>query len=102
MAMLIIPKSKDVTIPASWKELKGLFKKCDKDGDGQLDKRELKEALKYLGAILPGWRAARCLRHADADGDGFVSEHELDELVRYAIKLGYTVKQTERKSMFQR
>ncbi|CAI9115742.1 OLC1v1016732C2 [Oldenlandia corymbosa var. corymbosa] len=76
----------------SKEKLKGLFKQYDKNGDGLLDKSELKEAFKRLGAILPGWRASRSLQHADANGDGVISEDELVELVKYALQFGYTVK----------
>ncbi|CAI0465218.1 unnamed protein product [Linum tenue] len=66
----------------------------DANGDKQLCKEELKRAFSQLGAIIPGYRARRCLYIADADGDGKVDlVNELDHLVRYALKLGYSVNQ---------
>lgn len=72
-------------------QLKGMFWRFDKNQDGHLSKQELKAAFKNLGAIFPGFRADRGLRHADHNGDGYISEDEVDELVKYAIKQGYKV-----------
>ncbi|KAL3514515.1 hypothetical protein ACH5RR_027232 [Cinchona calisaya] len=77
-------------------QLKGIFEQCDKNGDGRLDRAELKEAFKRLGAMIPSWRAARGMRQADANGDGYIDEEEMTGLVNYALRLGYTVKRLDR------
>ena len=77
--------------PLTEQQLKEIFEQHDANGDGQLNKAELKEAFRYLGALIPGWRVNRALHHADANGDGFISEKEMKDLVNYAAKFGYTV-----------
>lgn len=88
---MTILTSKSLSVALNVEQLKYIFKHHDKNGDGRLDKAELKEAFKDLGGILPGWRAARGLQHADANGDGFITEDELTCLVKYAIQFGYSV-----------
>ncbi|CAL5383705.1 unnamed protein product [Camellia sinensis] len=78
--------------PLSEEQLKGIFKKHDKNGDGRLSRKELKKAFEELGAWIPDWRAWRGLSNADANGDGFISEEEMNSLVLYAMRFGYTVK----------
>ncbi|KAK2977563.1 hypothetical protein RJ640_007038 [Escallonia rubra] len=92
MPAIVITTVKKGKIAPAEDQLKGIFKKHDKNGDGLLSKEELKEAFKYLGALIPGWRAWCGLRYADANGDGCISEGEMNALVQYAANLGYTVK----------
>ncbi|KAK3231393.1 hypothetical protein Dsin_003274 [Dipteronia sinensis] len=82
---------KGVPVPCTAEELRVAFWRYDTDRDGQLSRKELKEAFNYLGASIPGWRAHRALNHADKNGDGYISGKEVDELVNYAAKLGYVV-----------
>ncbi|KAL3514518.1 hypothetical protein ACH5RR_027235 [Cinchona calisaya] len=95
MPLIATPKIiiKPGNIPMTAEQLKGIFEQCDKNGDGRLDRAELKEAFKRLGAMIPRWRAARGLHHADANGDGYIDEEEMTGLVNYALHLGYTVNQ---------
>ncbi|KAL3497456.1 hypothetical protein ACH5RR_040188 [Cinchona calisaya] len=72
------------------RQLSDIFKQHDKNGDRRLDRAELKEAFKQLGAMIPSWRAARALHHADLNGDGYIDEEEMTGLVNYALRLGYT------------
>ncbi|KAJ7942697.1 putative Calcium-binding EF-hand family protein [Quillaja saponaria] len=55
------------------------------DGDGRLNKEELKVALRQLGSRNAAWRYRRCLSHADDNKDGLVSEKEQEELVKYLV-----------------
>ncbi|KAL7262118.1 hypothetical protein ACSBR1_000493 [Camellia fascicularis] len=66
-------------------------KGMDKNGDGKLSKKELKDAFHDLGLKFSGWRAGRALRHADANGDGYISDEELNELVKYAKRWGFSL-----------
>lgn len=72
--------------------VKRFFNKYDMNRDGRLDKNELKEAFKQLGAYFPSWRAARALKFADANGDGFITLDEANLLIDYIITSGYTIK----------
>lgn len=73
------------------RDLKHFLKKYDKNGDGRLDKEELKQDFKELGARLPEWRAYRALKHADTNGDGFITLDETNLLIEYILKNGYTI-----------
>ncbi|KAJ8442597.1 hypothetical protein Cgig2_026539 [Carnegiea gigantea] len=78
--------------PLSEDQLRKIFMEHDKNGDGHLDKNELKEAFRKIGATVPAYRASRAIHYADIDGDGVINkEHEIDHLVSYAIQLGYTL-----------
>ncbi|KAG5543452.1 hypothetical protein RHGRI_016248 [Rhododendron griersonianum] len=84
--------TKSVNVPLTEEQLKGLLKRYDKNGDGRLSRKELREAFRSLGLNFSGWRAWRALRHADENGDGYISEEEMEELVKYATKKwGFTV-----------
>ncbi|KAA8537740.1 hypothetical protein F0562_027270 [Nyssa sinensis] len=76
-----------LTLTLNDTQLKNIFKQHDTNKDGQLDKKELKEAFRHLGALIPAYRAGRALCHADYNGDGYISEQELGDLVNYALKL---------------
>lgn len=65
----------------------------DKNGDGHLDKKELKEAFRVLGARIPCYRAGRAIYYSDIDMDGAINEDEIDHLVSYAIHYGYAFSQ---------
>jgi len=78
--------------PLSKDQLREIFREHDKNEDGHLDKEELKEAFRKIGAIVPAYRAGRAIYYADIDGDGLIdNEHEIDHLVSYAIQFGYTL-----------
>merc|ERR1712146_474478 len=68
---------KDPTLP----ELLAAFKKLDKDGDGQLDKEELKEALTCMGVSDEDIQTM--MDEADTDKDGKISK---DEFLKYHAK----------------
>lgn len=72
-------------------QLKAIFRKHDVNGDGHLNKEELKEAFRKLGAFIPSWRADRAIYYTDIDIDGVINEEEIDELVAYAVECGYSL-----------
>ncbi|PHT32504.1 hypothetical protein CQW23_28841 [Capsicum baccatum] len=84
--MFLNSKPRTIEKPTSEEELKSIFKKYDKTGDGKLSRQELK-----MAACLwfSGFRSYRALRHADRNNDGYISENEINELVNYALKMGY-------------
>ncbi|KAJ7966633.1 putative Calcium-binding EF-hand family protein [Quillaja saponaria] len=65
--------------------VRDVLKKVDVNRDGKLDKKELREAARQLGALNGAWRAFRALKHADANNDGLISEEEQEELVKYLL-----------------
>ncbi|KNA07300.1 hypothetical protein SOVF_173210 [Spinacia oleracea] len=73
----------------SEEQLRMIFMAHDKNGDGHLDKKELKEAFRVLGARIPCYRAGRAIYYSDIDMDGAINEDEIDHLVSYAIHYGY-------------
>ncbi|GAB4840758.1 hypothetical protein Ancab_021521 [Ancistrocladus abbreviatus] len=73
----------------SEEQLKAIFKAHDINGNGHLNREELKAAFRKLGAFVPGWRAKRAIYYTDIDIDGVISEGEIDQLVVYAVECGY-------------
>ncbi|XP_027333585.1 uncharacterized protein LOC113848323 [Abrus precatorius] len=65
------------------------LRQADINMDGSYNKEELKIALKDLGAIIPSWRASRCLGKADFDNDGQISGQEIDILIDYLLDRGF-------------
>ncbi|RVW40544.1 hypothetical protein CK203_081447 [Vitis vinifera] len=86
----VVPRGK-ITVLLTEEQIRGIFRKYDRNGDRRLSKAELKEAFKHLGSHFPWWRASRALSRADANKDGYISEEELTSLVNYALKFGYKV-----------
>uniref|UniRef100_A0A803MSM0 EF-hand domain-containing protein n=1 Tax=Chenopodium quinoa TaxID=63459 RepID=A0A803MSM0_CHEQI len=76
--------------PLSEEQLRNTFMAHDKNGDGHLDKEELKEAFRALGARIPCYRAGRAIYYSDIDLDGTINEDEIDHLVSYATHYGYS------------
>ncbi|KMT11950.1 hypothetical protein BVRB_5g099140 [Beta vulgaris subsp. vulgaris] len=72
-------------------QLRSIFRGHDINGDGHLNKEELKEAFRRLGAFVPSWRADRAIYYTDIDIDGVINEEEIDHLVAYALECGYTL-----------
>jgi len=63
-----------VTEKPTTPELLALFAKMDKDGDGQLDREEVKEGLSAMG--VSDEDADAMIKSADTDGDGKISKNE--------------------------
>ena len=66
--------------PAVQEELRTVFASFDLDGDGSIDKHEMRHAIRALGA--PPGEAERILEGCDIDGDGNVSFAEFTALVQ--------------------
>ncbi|KAI9201578.1 hypothetical protein LWI28_025549 [Acer negundo] len=82
----------NVLVPLPQQKLVDIFKSLDKNGDGVLCQRELKQAFKGWGAWFPGmptYRANRGISAADANGDRRINEAEFGDLVKYALSCGY-------------
>ena len=60
---------------------KEAFRKIDKDSSGELDAREFKLALKYLGLRFNDRQVEVVMKHLDKDGDGAVSIEEFLSVV---------------------
>jgi len=60
-------------------ELKEAFKLFDKDGNGSISTKELREVMKSLGEQLSNSEVEEMMREADTDGDG---EIDFDEFVK--------------------
>ncbi|CAN4114516.1 unnamed protein product [Withania somnifera] len=82
---------KGVNLPISDEQLKGIFKKYDKNGDGKISKQELKLAFKEMGLSFSRWRAGKAIRHADINEDGYINQEEMSELVKYASRWGIKI-----------
>ncbi|TYI69859.1 hypothetical protein E1A91_D08G184100v1 [Gossypium mustelinum] len=72
------------------KKLKEVFEEYGKkSGDEIRLKKDLKAAFEYLGALMPGYKAASALKYIDTDKSGYIKGTELDALVEYAYSSGY-------------
>ncbi|PWA81714.1 EF-hand domain pair [Artemisia annua] len=82
---------RQVEMPMTEDQIKGVLRKFDKDGDGKISRRELKAGFKSLGLRFACFRSRRALRYADANRDGVISEEEINELARYVSKWGISL-----------
>lgn len=65
----------------SAEEMKNIFNKYDKNGDGKISFDELKEILGAIGTATPSTdEVKRIMSELDKDGDGFV---DLDEFIAF-------------------
>jgi Ca2+-binding EF-hand superfamily protein len=63
-------------------EIENAFKVFDADGNGLLDRREMKVAMKGLGMGTNRDDITRIMEEVDADGSGTIDKHEFIEIVR--------------------
>lgn len=67
----------------SVEEMKNIFNKFDKDGDGKISFDELKEILSGIGTTPSADEMQKTLSELDKDGDGFV---DLEEFIAFHSK----------------
>ena len=70
-------------------EVKRQFYFFDKNGDGQISKKELQKSLQELNANISKCQMKRMIREADLDGDGTISFEEFQKIL---ISQGWEVK----------
>ncbi|KAM0845481.1 hypothetical protein ACQ4PT_056341 [Festuca glaucescens] len=69
-------------------ELRKVFQMFDKNGDGQITKKELGESLKNLGIYIPDDELDATMDKIDANGDGCVDVEEFGLLYRSILGEG--------------
>ncbi|XWS21178.1 hypothetical protein CRYUN_Cryun30bG0033100 [Craigia yunnanensis] len=72
-------------------ELRRVFEQYGTKDNGEirLNKESLKNAFEYLGALMPGYKAASALKYIDTDNSGYIQGKEIDALIEYAYGSGY-------------
>jgi Ca2+-binding EF-hand superfamily protein len=63
-------------------EIENAFKMFDADGNGSIDRREMKVAMKALGMSTKADDIARIMDEVDVDGSGTIDKDEFIEIVR--------------------
>ncbi|KAF8405040.1 hypothetical protein HHK36_009937 [Tetracentron sinense] len=66
--------------PPGSERFRDWVRSLDTNGDGQLSRQELHDAIRKLGLWFCGWRVRRAFAHADTDKNGFITEEEIVEL----------------------
>ncbi|OIW08674.1 hypothetical protein TanjilG_03350 [Lupinus angustifolius] len=61
-------------------ELKRVFQMFDRDGDGRISKKELKDSMEKLGMMIPDKELTQMIEKIDVNGDGWVDMEEFGEL----------------------
>lgn len=69
-----------------------LFTAWDEDGDGEVDKREFKRAMKALGLLAPARQVDALFDEFDHDGGGRIEFKELNRCLRQGSKVGAITK----------
>ncbi|KAJ0099206.1 calcium-binding protein CML24-like [Pistacia vera] len=73
-------RSKDATSLGSVDEVRKVFNKFDKNGDGRISTDELKDILRALGSKTSPEEVQRVMQEIDKDGDGYI---DFDEFVEF-------------------
>ena len=68
------------------KEIDGAFKLFDKDGSGNIDFYELRDAMRALGLTLTKEQVKEMMAKIDNDNNGFIDEDEFRVLMTEKIK----------------
>ncbi|XP_011024736.1 PREDICTED: calmodulin-like protein 3 [Populus euphratica] len=61
-------------------ELRRVFQMFDKNGDGQITKKELSDSLRNLGIYIPDKDLIQMIEKIDVNGDGYVDIEEFGAL----------------------
>ncbi|KAJ0042882.1 hypothetical protein Pint_18616 [Pistacia integerrima] len=69
-------RSKDATSLGSVDEVRKVFNKFDKNGDGRISTDELKDILRALGSKTSPEEVQRVMQEIDKDGDGYIDFDE--------------------------
>ncbi|XP_044504708.1 probable calcium-binding protein CML23 [Mangifera indica] len=73
-------KSRDANCLGSMEEVRKVFNKFDKNGDGRISSDELKDILHALGSKTSPEEVRRVMQEIDKDGDGYI---DFDEFVAF-------------------
>ncbi|TVU37864.1 hypothetical protein EJB05_11205, partial [Eragrostis curvula] len=76
-------------------EFKDWLKQFDTNCDGQISRKELREAIRRRGARFAGLRALFAVRRADKNRNGVVDDSEVEHLIELAEReLGFMITDT--------
>ncbi len=68
-------------------EIKAAFNMFDKDGSGNIDVQEMRDAMRALSVILSKDQVQKMMATVDTDGNGFVDYEEFRTLIKDHIKI---------------
>lgn len=68
------------------KEIDGAFRLFDKDGSGNIDFYELRDAMRALGLTMSKEDVKKMMSEIDTDNNGYIDEDEFRELMTKKIK----------------
>ena len=83
---LIKKSKKEELTDIQKKEIDGAFKLFDKDGSGNIDFYELRDAMRALGLNLTKEQVKEMMQKIDTDNNGFIDEDEFRQLMTEKIK----------------
>lgn len=75
-------------INSTGEEVRKQFEFFDKDGNGQISKKELKKSLKQLNQKISKCQLKRMIKEADLNGDGQVSFEEFQRILISEAMIG--------------
>ena len=78
--------TKDELTEVQKKEIDGAFRLFDKDGSGNIDFYELRDAMRALGLAMTKEEVRKLMQSIDTDNNGFIDEDEFRELMTKKIK----------------
>ncbi len=81
----LVRRKKELT-RAEEEEIKTAFNMFDKDGSGNIDLHEMREAMKALSVHLSKDEVKQMMASVDTDGNGFVDYDEFRTLIKGHIK----------------
>ena len=91
----LVRKKKELT-RAEEEEIKTAFNMFDKDGSGNIDLQEMRDAMKALGVFLSKDEVKAMMASVDTDGNGFVDYDEFRNLIKGFIKNRNKVEELKR------